>query len=336
MQSFLCKLVANHSHRHHHNLSGTLHRNILHSLSKPPLSSQPQQQLVLQLRNRIPTTSFFATLPLHHSHSCRSFLTQIRGFLSNPLLASNFRRFSNRNQLLNFRSKLPTPQFHRRSFGFNQSPDLYRGWRSWFNRLTPNDMVLGLIIANVAVFLLWRIGDKKFMINNFTISLDNFKSGRFHTLITNAFSHIEFGHLFSNMIGLYFFGLNVAGNFGPAYLLKLYLTGAVGGSIFYLVHKAYKSQTSKDWGFMKHSRDIALGASAAVNAIVLLDIFLFPKATIYLNFLIPVPAILLGALYIGKDMLIMFQGDSYVAGSAHLGGAVVAAIAWARIRKGIF
>ncbi|MED6193447.1 hypothetical protein PIB30_019562 [Stylosanthes scabra] len=334
MQSLLRNLVKNHRHPHH-NLSATLHRNIFHSsLPKPPFSSQ---QLV-HLRNRIPTTTSFLatpTLPLHHSHSCRSFLTQNRGFLSNPLLASNFRTFSNTNHLLYFKSKLPKALFQRRTFGFNQTSDLYRGWRSWFNRLTPNDMVLGLIIANVAVFLLWRIADKRFMINNFTISLDNFKSGRFHTLITNAFSHIEFGHLFSNMIGLYFFGMNVGRNFGPEYLLKLYLAGAVGGSIFYLVHKAYKSQTSKDW-FKNHSRDMALGASAAVNAIVLLDIFLFPKETIYLNFLIPVPAILLGALYIGKDVYIMVKGDSYVSGSAHLGGAVVAAIAWARIRKRIF
>lgn len=38
------------------------------------------------------------------------------------------------------------------------------------------------------------------------------------------------------------------------------------------------------------------GASGAVNAIMLLDIFLFPKATLYLEFIIPVPAILLVSL----------------------------------------
>jgi len=39
--------------------------------------------------------------------------------------------------------------------------------------------------------------------------LDNFKSGRLHTLITSAFSHIDIGHIVSNMIGLYFFGTSV-------------------------------------------------------------------------------------------------------------------------------
>jgi len=43
----------------------------------------------------------------------------------------------------------------------------------------------------------------------FQISVDNIKSGRVHTLITSAFSHINSGHIISNMIGLYFFGNNV-------------------------------------------------------------------------------------------------------------------------------
>ncbi|KAI3789061.1 hypothetical protein L2E82_01848 [Cichorium intybus] len=43
------------------------------------------------------------------------------------------------------------------------------------------------------------------MMQNFMIQLDSFKSGRFHTMITSAFSLIEVGHIISNMIGLYFF-----------------------------------------------------------------------------------------------------------------------------------
>lgn len=202
--------------------------------------------------------------------------------------------------------------------------------------LTPDNMVFGLIIANTAIFLLWRIADEKFMINNFTISLDNIKSGRLHTLITNAFSHVDAWHIISNMLGLYFFGTNVVSNFGPGFLLKLYLAGAVGGSVFYLVHQAYKAQSSKGWRFSNHSKELALGASGAVNAVMLLQIFLFPKATIYFDLFIPVPAILLGVFMIGKDMLRIMEGDTSISGSAHLGGATVGAIAWALVRKGRF
>ncbi|CAB4281143.1 unnamed protein product [Prunus armeniaca] len=180
--------------------------------------------------------------------------------------------------------------------------------------------------------------DPSFMAKNFTISLDNVTSGRLHTLITSAFSHMDVGHIISNMIGLYFFGTNIGRVFGPEFLLKLYLAGAVGGSVCFLVHKAYMAASSKGWQpwNMDPSKIPGLGASGAVNAIMLLDIFLFPKSTLYLEFIIPVPAILLGIFLIGKDVLRIIEGDSHISGAAHLGGAAVAAIAWARLRKGRF
>ncbi|XP_039157398.1 RHOMBOID-like protein 12, mitochondrial isoform X2 [Eucalyptus grandis] len=210
--------------------------------------------------------------------------------------------------------------------------------KSWFRRLTVDNVVLGLIITNVAVFMLWQIADRSFMMKNFTISLDNFKSGHLHTLITSAFSHMTMEHLIYNMIGLYFFGYNIGRNFGPEFLLKLYLAGAFGGSIFYLVHHAFMHSQSKGQGMFSidPSRMPGLGASGAVNAIMLLDIFLFPKATLYFDFIIPVPAILLGIFLVGKDVLRIIQGDSEISGSAHLGGAAVAALTWARLRKGRF
>ena len=101
-----------------------------------------------------------------------------------------------------------------------------------------------LVSVNVGVFMLWRVADLGFMWRHFMvsevinkdlfldynsgylivvameqISLDNFESRRFHTLLTNAFSHFDSGHLISNMIGLYFFGTSVS------YTLFLYVTG---------------------------------------------------------------------------------------------------------------
>ncbi|KAJ0106197.1 hypothetical protein Patl1_18923 [Pistacia atlantica] len=202
---------------------------------------------------------------------------------------------------------------------------------------------------------------QSFMVKNFTVSLDNVLHGRVHTMITSAFSHVDMEHIVSNMIGLYFFGMNIVtqsfcevrhsaietsslvvkrlGNtLGPEYLLKLYLAGAIGGSVFYIVHHAFLAMSSKGQGMWQKdpSRTPALGASGAVNAIMLLNIFLNPKATIYLDFIIPVPAMLLGVFLIGKDVLRIVEGNSNISGSAHLGGVAVAAIAWARIRRGLF
>ncbi|KAI9088384.1 hypothetical protein K1719_029833 [Acacia pycnantha] len=262
-----------------------------------------------------------------------------RGSHSGPVL------FSSSNSLLRisggraggFTPKLLSTQFQGEGFGVNRSLRYYSGgWRSWFKGLTANDVVLGLIIANVAVFLSWRIASEKFMLENFTISLHNINCGRLHTLITSAFSHIDVGHIIPNMIGLYFFGTSIGRAFGHEYLLKLYLAGALGGSVFYLAHQAYKALTSEGWRRVEVSKHHALGASGAVNAIMLLKIFLFPRSTLYLNFIIPVPAILMGIFLIGNDVLKIIEGDRHISGSSHLGGAAVAAIAWARIRGGRF
>ncbi|XP_059287847.1 RHOMBOID-like protein 12, mitochondrial isoform X2 [Lycium ferocissimum] len=215
-------------------------------------------------------------------------------------------------------------QFGRRIFHSNfPFGSTKLGWRSGFGRFSTDGVVLALILTNVAVFLLWRVADNRFMMRNFMISVANFTSGRIHTLITSAFSHIDAWHLISNMVGLYFFGTSIGRTFGPEFLLKLYLSGAVVGSVFYLIYHAFIAPSLQ-------------GASGAVNAVLLLDIFLFPKKTLYFDFIIPVPAILLGIFIIGKDVLRILEGDTQISGSAHLGGAVTAAIAWARVRRGRF
>ncbi|XP_045792416.1 RHOMBOID-like protein 12, mitochondrial [Trifolium pratense] len=317
MQSLVRRLTVVTRYHHHQpqpNLSFNPHRI---SQTRPSTHiAQPSN-----LGHHIPSPSS----AIHHFHSCRSQSMIVRNYLSN-LFAKNL-----------LHRTLPRVHFHRQNFNFNHNYNSYRrGWRSWFYGLTPNDVVLGLIVANAAIYLFWRVASQKFMINNFTISLDNIKSGRLHTLITNAFSHVDTWHLIYNMIGLYFFGMNIASKFGPNFLLNLYFAGAIGGSVFYLVHQAYKAQTSKGWGAIDASKKVALGASGAVNAVMLLDIFLNPRATLYLDFIIPVPAALLGIFLIGKDMLRIIEGDSTISGSAHLGGMAVAAIAWAGVRKGRF
>ncbi|GER49002.1 rhomboid family protein [Striga asiatica] len=272
------------------------------------------------------------------------------GVLPGPALA---RRFYSKS-LFRGQSNFPVNgaiRVYWRRF-FHSFDSQRRGWRSGFRQFTADGVVIGLIVANVAVFILWRVASPEFMVKNFMISVDNFTSGRLHTLITSAFSHNEMWHLITNMVGLYFFGLSIGRTFGPEYLLKLYLSGALVGSIFYLAYHGFiaPSFQEKQMFGIDPSKSRGLGASGAVNAILLLDIFLFPTKTLYLDFIIPVPAILLGIFIVGKDLLRILEvysnwglslslsplGDTQISGSAHLGGATVAALAWARTRRGRF
>ncbi|KAM0018974.1 putative rhomboid protease [Helianthus debilis subsp. tardiflorus] len=323
------------------------------------LISQNPRKFVSQTIRSNPLTVHRATnvTPHHHHHSFSHYTGYVQPFreaptnclmkvLSNPLvfkrvLPDGFFNFKASNKLFVDYGKFGSlrDQFRRHNIQFNQTVGYQKNWLSQFRRrLTTDGVIIGLIVTNVAVFLLWRVADRRFMMQNFMIQLDNFKSGRFHTMITSAFSHIEVGHIVSNMIGLYFFGKSIGYQFGPEFLLKLYLAGAFVGSVFFLVHHAFLAPSSKDRRLFEPdpSKVPGLGASGAVNAIMLLDIFLNPTKTIYLEFIIPVPAVLLGIFLVGHDMMRILEGNSQISGSAHLGGAMVAAIAWARLRKGRF
>ncbi|KAM0873816.1 hypothetical protein ACQ4PT_037824 [Festuca glaucescens] len=233
-------------------------------------------------------------------------------------------------------------------------------WAHWTT--TPaDDMVLMLAGANVAVYVLWRLADPnfalgpsmiwldtytggrlhtlltnalshvdlRFMVDHFMISLDNFKSLRLHTLLTSAFSHKDANHLFHNMFGLYFFGSSIARTFGPGFLLQLYVQGALLGSAFFLTEMAFLAPQKQGFGGWNTP---ALGASAAVNATVLLYIFMYPTNLLYLHLFIPLPAALVGAYLIGADLWRVKKGNSRVSGSAHLGGALVAALVFAEMK----
>ncbi|VVA93614.1 unnamed protein product [Arabis nemorensis] len=304
---------------------------------------------------------------IHHHHQSFTSLyrpNQSRHFRTHYLpwtaLRNNSTKLGNlvESGVVFFGSRFPKKGLEIEGFSGSQR----RGWKEWLQGLSANDVVLGLVVANTGVFLMWQVFDKQFMINNFMISLDNVTGGRIHTLITSAFSHFDLGHIISNMIGLYFFGNSIARSFSPQFLLKLYLAGALGGSVFYLIHHAYMAATSpKGQGaFTKDpSRNpglvclnsMALSREHGLSELTL-DFFIgcewsgechhaarylpVPNSYIYFDFVIPVPAMLLGVFFIGKDILRILEGNSNISGSAHLGGAAVAAIAWARIRRGRF
>ncbi|RLM91743.1 RHOMBOID-like protein 12, mitochondrial [Panicum miliaceum] len=297
------------------------HHRLLHSPSAPsPAPPSPSAHL---LWNRLSGGTVSSLLPRSAAAVAASARTAASRWLSAVRSAGSLDLFS-----LQRRRKAQGSGWKFASSTFLQGAP----WAYWMQ--SPDGVVLTLVGVNVAVFMLWRVADPGFMRRHFMISLDNFKSGRLHTLLTSAFSHAESDHLISNMIGLYFFGTSIARTFGPAFLLKLYVAGALTGSAFFMLEKAFLAPRKQVYVGWDTSRAPALGASAAVNATILLQIFLNPKGLVYLYFLIPIPAAFMGAGLIAADLYRVKKGQGHVSGSAHLGGALVAALVWARIRKG--
>ncbi|PWA92468.1 rhomboid-related intramembrane serine protease family protein [Artemisia annua] len=169
-------------------------------------------------------------------------------------------------------------------FSFEQ---LFNYTESHVKRIAETHHVLiGLIVANVGVHLLWKVVDNKFMCQNFLLKLDDFKSGRFHTMITYAFSQIEGLELLTCASCLCLFGKGIGDKFGPKILLKLYLAGAFAGSTFFLAHKAFQALSSKNKGISERdpSKVAGRGAVAALKAVMMFRLIIFLREKIHNKF----------------------------------------------------
>ncbi|KAG2254146.1 hypothetical protein Bca52824_084282 [Brassica carinata] len=194
-----------------------------------------------------------------------------------------------------------------------------RGWKSWFNG--ANGVVFGLIIANAAVFTMWKVYDRKWMFKNFVLSLKSFMTGRIHTLITSGFTNVGTSQLIMNMIGLYYFGTRIATTLGPVYLLKLYFAGSLAGSLLFLSAHAVMA-ILKVYIYIS----TRIGPEGSVYAIALLDMCLYPKVTTYFAFICRVPVMLV-ILSFENKVLKVLDGEQkrITVGMIHaVGGAMVA------------
>ncbi|WP_353146900.1 rhomboid family intramembrane serine protease [Chryseobacterium sp.] len=126
-------------------------------------------------------------------------------------------------------------------------------------------------------------------------------------LISSAFLHADFMHLFFNMLSLYFFQGVVTMFFGNIGFLIIYFGSMILGNLFSLM--IYKKQP---W----YS---AIGASGAVSGIIFASIAMAPNE-ISVNFL---PGWLFGTLYFGYSVYMMLNPKQWdnLGHAAHLGGA---------------
>jgi membrane associated rhomboid family serine protease len=150
---------------------------------------------------------------------------------------------------------------------------------------------------------------------NFLLSVENLREGRWWTLVTSAFSHISLGHLFVNMLAfhqlgqvlVYTPGLKAGRHFGI-----LILGSILAGSAAFLSHEST---------IHPGAQRVGLGFSSAVAGVVTAAACLMPYQQVLLFGVIPLPLWALGLGYIAYDTYSM-DGDTTVAHDAHIGGAV--------------
>ncbi|KAI8826815.1 uncharacterized protein EV422DRAFT_562873 [Fimicolochytrium jonesii] len=204
-------------------------------------------------------------------------------------------------------------------------------------------VLYGIISVNVVVFLMWmyananskQYGDHKwlkFMRENFLLNAHNcIDLGRWWTMLTCAFSHSNLMHILLNMFVLYNFAPSVIEIVGPRNFLGLYLLSGLAASVGSLINQV---NTARQRGPPTYS----LGASGCVTGVTLLFALTYPRASVYLFGLVPVPAIIALGGFVAYDAYKSYTGTSGGTDTAgHLGGAAMgAAYWWFLVRRGRF
>jgi len=139
----------------------------------------------------------------------------------------------------------------------------------------------------------------------------------YHRLITHAFVHANWEHLFVNMIVLFSFGQAIEMyfkyNFGNNHILYYFLL-YFGGIL-----------TSNLYALIKHRDNYfynAVGASGAVASILFAAIFFDPWNKIYFFGILPIPGIIFAALYLFYSYQMSVKQKDNVAHDAHFLGAL--------------
>lgn len=142
------------------------------------------------------------------------------------------------------------------------------------------------------------------------------------TLVSYMFLHGGMGHLFFNMIGLFFFGPRLESRLGGKEFLWLFFLSGMGGALFSVI---FATQYP------------VVGASGGVYGVLLGYALFWPREKIYIWGILPVEAWLLATLMVLGSLWSGISGSqSGTAHFAHLGGLAFAFafIKWREWKRG--
>ena len=140
-----------------------------------------------------------------------------------------------------------------------------------------------------------------------------------YRMLTSGMIHSGWGHLFFNMLTLYFFGRVVEQYFSAAF-------GGVLGAVLYVMLYVSALAISSLGDLVKYRDNWnynALGASGAVSAVLFASILFAPKMGIYIYLIpIPVPGYIFAPLYLLYCWYMAKRNMDNIGHTAHFWGAV--------------
>jgi len=169
--------------------------------------------------------------------------------------------------------------------------------------------VLRIIFANAAVYLLEQVFGSGAMVYYFGL-VPALAWMRPWTLVTYMFLHGGLGHIFFNMLVLFFFGPMIEARLGGKSFLWLYFVSGITGGLLSIVFSAFGGAMVP-----------IIGASGAVFGVELAFAYYWPRQPIYIWGLIPIQARWLVLIMTAVSLYGGFVSTGGgIAHFAHLGG----------------
>ena len=201
--------------------------------------------------------------------------------------------------------------------------DYYRDERGGFSLSFPSSVIGRLVLANVALWLADGLlfNQQHLLTSWLAASADDLlHPWLWWRFISYGFAHdpSNISHVLLNMFGLWVFGRDLEQIYGRREFLRLYLALLLVSAVVWSVVNLLLR--------MPHAS--VIGASGAVVGMIVLFVLHYPRRTILLMFVLPVPAWVLGVIVVGGDLLDALQrapGDN-VAYGVHLTGAAFAMV----------
>jgi len=169
-----------------------------------------------------------------------------------------------------------------------------------------------IIIANIAAYMLQQQFPDQMLAFEFVPAL---VFQRPWTPITYMFLHADFGHIFFNMLSLFFFGPRVEDRLGGARFLTLYFVSGLFGAFTWMI----MSPNAALLVAMRANVGL-VGASAGVYGVLLGFARLWPRAQLLIWGIVPVEARTLIIIMTLVSLFLGGIGGGNVAHFAHLGG----------------
>ena len=199
-----------------------------------------------------------------------------------------------------------------------------------YYRIQPGQSwVFAIIVVNIMVFFANAIRGED-VINHLLLVKSTTLANplEWWRLVTYAFAHGDLGHLFFNMLALFFFGPLVERKYGPVEFMCFYFIASVASSVVWVI-------LNFNAGWLDPADKIfypfrMLGASGAICGVIMIVICSYPRMPVYLWGILEMPLWLFGVIFITMDLFGFFgmSGGDNVAHEGHLAGVGFGVLYW--------